>query len=106
HTRFSRDWSSDVCSSDLGYGEINQNIVLQQLPPVPDDITPAEDVITDSFGNEPEEPGESLADDEQRRPGSSLNDLMADCSDEDPENADCRKQKAIKHYLGRLLIGG
>src|SRR5690606_39763347 len=20
HTRFSRDWSSDVCSSDLGYG--------------------------------------------------------------------------------------
>src|SRR5690606_40632190 len=29
HTRFSRDWSSDVCSSDLHYGELDrQDIAL------------------------------------------------------------------------------
>src|SRR5690606_33459372 len=27
HTRFSRDWSSDVCSSDLVYPEVNQEFI-------------------------------------------------------------------------------
>src|SRR5690606_41027789 len=37
HTRFSRDWSSDVCSSDLAQGVIrfpnNFEISLPSLPP-------------------------------------------------------------------------
>src|SRR5207302_8277116 len=28
HTRFSRDWSSDVCSSDLRSAEMNEHILL------------------------------------------------------------------------------
>src|SRR5690606_40937657 len=28
HTRFSRDWSSDVCSSDLLLGGINQYFII------------------------------------------------------------------------------
>src|SRR6266511_5928261 len=37
HTRFSRDWSSDVCSSDLGYGAVQvsppqEHVVLAGRP--------------------------------------------------------------------------
>src|SRR5687768_18038813 len=31
HTRCSRDWSSDVCSSDLEYGEAGRESLEQQL---------------------------------------------------------------------------
>src|SRR5690606_40441368 len=31
HTRFSRDWSSDVCSSDLLYGLLFRNLHYLQL---------------------------------------------------------------------------
>src|SRR5690606_40456192 len=38
HTRFSRDWSSDVCSSDLGgEGGVERQVTDPSgLPPVPD----------------------------------------------------------------------
>src|SRR5690606_39805637 len=32
HTRFSRDWSSDVCSSDLGFRPIGEILARQVLP--------------------------------------------------------------------------
>src|SRR5690606_40168618 len=32
HTRFSRDWSSDVCSSDLALFSLFQQILLRPLP--------------------------------------------------------------------------
>src|SRR5690606_40471493 len=32
HTRFSRDWSSDVCSSDLGEVVIDSTFVYELLP--------------------------------------------------------------------------
>src|SRR6266511_5087592 len=40
HTRFSRDWSSDVCSSDLGMWEVQGNVVrdlanLNQIETLP-----------------------------------------------------------------------
>src|SRR5436309_7723610 len=31
HTRFSRDWSSDVCSSDLGDGTTTATVLAQAL---------------------------------------------------------------------------
>src|SRR5690606_39129225 len=30
HTRFSRDWSSDVCSSDLGFAVVEGHVLRQQ----------------------------------------------------------------------------
>src|SRR5579883_1170268 len=37
HTRFSRDWSSDVCSSDLGYAVPCERIeIVEAAHPVPD----------------------------------------------------------------------
>src|SRR5690606_40588981 len=35
HTRFSRDWSSDVCSSDLLFDSPNEMLALRPLDPVP-----------------------------------------------------------------------
>ncbi|PAU80449.1 hypothetical protein CK501_08360 [Halovibrio salipaludis] len=35
-----------------------------------------------------------------------LDDLVADCNPEDQSVQDCRREDAIKHYLGRLLING
>src|SRR5438067_13941340 len=32
HTRSKRDWSSDVCSSDLGWHERRRHLVLEPLP--------------------------------------------------------------------------
>src|SRR5207302_7352023 len=34
HTRFSRDWSSDVCSSDLGVLYPNQTVLMNFLFPI------------------------------------------------------------------------
>src|SRR5690606_41056181 len=34
HTRFSRDWSSDVCSSDLFLALLNNRLELQALSPI------------------------------------------------------------------------
>src|SRR5690606_39481182 len=36
HTRFSRDWSSDVCSSDLGHSK--HDFLEAQLPAALDDL--------------------------------------------------------------------
>src|SRR5690606_39630427 len=42
HTRFSRDWSSDVCSSDLEMGELlDEGIVFQRGRPAFADRTQA-----------------------------------------------------------------
>src|SRR5690606_39369543 len=35
HTRFSRDWSSDVCSSDLGSGKTTLSTALSHLTGLP-----------------------------------------------------------------------
>src|SRR5690606_20638772 len=34
HTRFSRDWSSDVCSSDLGAGDGERRLACRPAPPL------------------------------------------------------------------------
>src|SRR5690606_40497904 len=36
HTRFSRDWSSDVCSSDLGLLQKQRQAVMDVLAPHPE----------------------------------------------------------------------
>ena len=41
HTRLRRDWSSDVCSSDLGVPVINLNDIANSLKPV---YLPGEDL--------------------------------------------------------------
>src|SRR5690606_4024396 len=39
HTRFSRDWSSDVCSSDLaGHGPLGADPAGWFTPPIPDEV--------------------------------------------------------------------
>src|SRR5690606_40614340 len=47
HTRFSRDWSSDVCSSDLKFRNHEQwrKSTLEEAKPLPD----ADDNITDTY---------------------------------------------------------
>src|SRR5690606_41209189 len=42
HTRFSRDWSSDVCSSDLNLGEV---LVIRSR-----DIVTGEEIFGEGFG--------------------------------------------------------
>src|SRR5438876_8577496 len=48
HTRWTGDWSSDVCSSDLSYGPFtNEELVGDALAPVRDKI-----VIATKFGHD------------------------------------------------------
>src|SRR5690606_40833377 len=55
HTRFSRDWSSDVCSSDLGGEGHRRSFVLLAVPP---DETPAEPVQAERHEEQRQPDGE------------------------------------------------
>src|SRR5690606_40031167 len=47
HTRFSRDWSSDVCSSDLDLNEVKEPILA--CPNDPDDVKVLSEVAGDKI---------------------------------------------------------
>lgn len=91
----------------VGYGRINQNIVLQTPDIDPVDGEEVEEEISDSLNMEDlpgsnenelaEEPTDNL---------SALDRLVDDCEPRDPDDTECAKKRAIKRYLGRLLIGG
>lgn len=88
----------------VGYGEINQNIVLQAPPLVIDTTTPADEVVSDSLGVDV-----SISESTTKQPTdnlTSLDRLVEDCQSDDFEDKECIKKRAIKRYLGRLLIGG
>lgn len=91
----------------IGYGEITQNIVLQPPPTVIDDEQQADDIVSEVLGND------NNLDDLDRplveRPSSdvsALDSLIEDCPPDESRNSECEKKRAIKRYLGRLLIGG
>ncbi len=42
----------------------------------------------------------------EAQPKVSINTIMPDCNTSTNSDAHCNKYKAIKHYLGRLLLGG
>src|SRR5690606_40418940 len=39
HTRFSRDWSSDVCSSDVYFSEVSLDVIGKGLESIPKLVT-------------------------------------------------------------------
>lgn len=91
----------------IGYGEINQNIVLQAPPAVIDDGLQTDEIVSESLGNDnlPDERDDALAE----RPTdnlSALDNLIEDCQADSLQDKECEKKRAIKRYLGRLLIGG
>ncbi|HVK99804.1 MAG TPA: filamentous hemagglutinin N-terminal domain-containing protein [Dongiaceae bacterium] len=90
----------------IGYGNINQNIVLQPAPLPPEDQTEVVDIISDSFVKDSEDSKNGLAGDAPRKPATSMDDLIANCNENEDNSSNCKKQNAIKRYLGRLLIGG
>src|SRR5690606_40249217 len=73
-TRFSRDWSSDVCSSDLG------DFAYEYHTLVPPEHF-REDVTIETFQFTPEQPGdpEILAALRGRLPAGTMADPFADC---------------------------
>jgi filamentous hemagglutinin family protein len=91
----------------IGYGEINQNIVLQAPQAVVDDGLQTDEIVSESLGNNnlPDERDDALAE----RPTdnlSALDNLIEDCEADSLQDKECEKKRAIKRYLGRLLIGG
>lgn len=91
----------------IGYGEINQTIVLQAPPPVIDDGLQTDEIVSESLGNDnlPDQRDDALAE----RPTdnlSALDGLVEDCPADSTQDKECEKKRAIKRYLGRLLIGG
>lgn len=90
----------------IGYGNIDQSIVLEPAPIEPDDQSDAVDIISDSFVKDTDDSSNGLAGDVPRKPASNVDDLISSCNEDENDSSDCKKQNAIKRYLGRLLIGG
>src|SRR5690606_40752099 len=57
HTRFSRDWSSDVCSSDLTKGNVQDRVmelkesILDVYPPFSEEYLKVDSITRSSFGS-------------------------------------------------------
>src|SRR5690606_41015767 len=55
HTRFSRDWSSDVCSSDLGTGARGEQVVHRLVAGMleeSDFVTVAREIVRDAVAHQ------------------------------------------------------
>jgi len=89
----------------IGYGEITQHIVLQ-APPATDDLIGPGTVVSDAIALEVDLDTDSLVADSPQELITGLDRLMTDCIESDSDDKDCARQRALKHYLGRLLIGG
>ncbi|HEX4937994.1 MAG TPA: filamentous hemagglutinin N-terminal domain-containing protein [Candidatus Kapabacteria bacterium] len=90
----------------IGYGNIDQNIVLEPAPVDPGDQSDAVDIISDSFVKETDDSSKGLAGDAPRKPATNVDELISSCNEDENDSNECKKQNAIKRYLGRLLIGG
>ena len=90
----------------IGYGNINQSIVLEPVPLEPDDQNDATDIISDSFVKDEDDSSKGLEGDVPKKPASNVDELITDCNEDENNSSECKKQNAIKRYLGRLLIGG
>ena len=97
-----------ISAVGLTYHQITQNIVLQ-APPIPADTTSATDnVVANSLDtdNTADVSDSTLNTDKPHKFGSSIDDLVPECSDPNSRDKECIKKRAIKNYLSRLLIGG
>lgn len=90
----------------IGYGEINQTIVLQPPPLAVDDRVQADDVLSEVLGNEHQDDWNEAVAERPTDGLTALDNLIEDCKPDNPQDKECEKQRAIKRYLGRLLIGG
>lgn len=78
------------------------------LPPTadPDTVGELDNTIADSLAEESEEQDSALLGDASSPNRGSLDNIMESCVPKDQTDKDCIRQNAIKHYLGKLLIGG
>lgn len=85
-------------------GNINRRIVTTTYVPAESDLI--DSTVTDSLIEAGDEQDIKLVGDTDRRRDNNIDNLIADCPEDTRDNNDCKRQQAIKHYLGRLLIGG
>ena len=90
----------------IGYGQINQNIVLQAPPSENAGSDSLDAVLTDAVAAEVELDQEPLVSNSPELAVTRLDNLIADCNEQERGTDECRKRQALKRYLGRLLIGG
>lgn len=98
--------TGNVNAVGIGYGRINQTIVLQApTPEIPVD-SPADATISDALSNDADPAADQMLTEEPTDNATALDRLIADCQSDDPADKECNRKRAIKRYLGRLLIGG
>lgn len=85
-------------------GNINRRIETSTYIPAEADLI--DSTVTDSLIEAGDEQDNKLVGDTDRRRENNIDRLIADCPKDSRDNKDCKRQQAIKHYLGRLLIGG
>ena len=90
----------------IGYGHINQTIVLQAPDQVIEADSPVEETLSEALSNSPDIGQDDPLATTPSENVTALDRLVADCQSEDPNDRECIKKRAIKRYLGRLLIGG
>ncbi|MDY6918965.1 MAG: filamentous hemagglutinin N-terminal domain-containing protein [Pseudomonadota bacterium] len=69
-----------------------------------EDADALENIVDEA--QDPKTEGTGAVSDNQITPTVTVDQLLGNCEPQAEQDADCRRQNAIKRYLGRLLIGG
>jgi len=82
------------------------NLSANTILIAPTDTTDINSIISDSFAENDSSSSTSIVIEISPQPKTSLNTIMPECDNNDGLIKDCSKYKAIKRYLGQLLLGG
>ncbi|MBV1922379.1 MAG: filamentous hemagglutinin N-terminal domain-containing protein, partial [Pseudomonadales bacterium] len=82
------------------------NLSANAVTITPTETTDIDSIISDSLPEDNSSPSSFVEIEISPQPKASLNAIMPECNNNDGAIKDCSKYKAIKRYLGRLLLGG
>ncbi len=89
-------------TQDTGIINLNANAVSITST----ETTDVNSIISDSLPEDDSSYSAAIEIEISPQPKASLNTIMPECNNNDGVIKDCSKYKAIKRYLGRLLLGG